>query len=188
MEQVLNLTRLVDDLLMIARAESGALRIVPQTVDIDDLIRSTVERVQSVSRAEQLELVTDIADDLPLVSCDPDRIVQVIMILLDNAINYAGDRIRVLIRCQMHERTLTISVEDNGRGIDADVLPFVFDRYFRAADARTGQGSGLGLAIAKAIIDAHKGEISASSIVGQGTRFVIELPTHGEPRGHYTSG
>ena len=188
LEQVLNLTRLVDDLLMIARAESGALRIVPQTVNIDDLIHSTVERVQSVSHAEQLELVTDIADDLPLVSCDPDRIAQVVMILLDNAINYAGDRIRVLIRCQMHERTLTISVEDNGRGIDADVLPFVFDRYFRAADARTGQGSGLGLAIAKAIIDAHKGEISASSIVGQGTRFVIELPTHGEPRGHYTSG
>lgn len=188
LEQVLNLTRLVDDLLMIARAESGALRIVPQTVDMADLIASTVEKVQTFGNAQHMELATDIAADLPLISCDPDRMAQIIMILLDNAINYAGDSIRVVVSCQSQDQRLILRVEDNGRGIDPDILPFIFDRYFRAADARTGQGSGLGLAIAKAIVDAHKGSITASSTPGQGTRFTIELPSNGGASGNYPIG
>ena len=188
LEQVLNLTRLVDDLLMIARAESGALRIVPQTVDMAELIGSTIDKVQSFSNSQPLALRTELADDLPLISCDPDRIAQVVMILLDNAINYAGEGVSVVIRCNRRGHALYLTVEDNGRGIDADILPFIFDRYFRAADARTGQGSGLGLAIAKAIVEAHKGSITATSAPEQGTRFTIELPTNGGASGNYSIG
>lgn len=183
LEQVLNLTRLVDDLLMIARAESGALRIIPQTLDIRVLIESTLEKIQSLDSARHLTLSSDVAEGLPLVSCDPDRISQVIMILLDNAINYAGEALRVHIHVERLGSSLSVQVSDNGRGIDADALPFIFDRYFRAADARSGQGSGLGLAIAKAIVDAHHGSISATSTVGKGTRFTIVLPINGEHRG-----
>ena len=183
LEQVLNLTRLVDDLLMIARAESGALRIVPRTLDIREVIESTLEKIQSLNGADTLSLSSEIAQSLPLISCDPDRIAQVLMILLDNAVNYGGETLQVNVRAERQGDAVLIRLSDNGRGIDADALPFIFDRYFRAADARSGQGSGLGLAIAKAIIDAHHGSINASSSPGEGTCFTIALPITGEHRG-----
>ena len=105
------------------------------------------------------------------------------MILLDNAVNYGGETLQVNVRAERQGDAVLIRLSDNGRGIDADALPFIFDRYFRAADARSGQGSGLGLAIAKAIIDAHHGSINASSSPGEGTCFTIALPITGEHRG-----
>ena len=174
---------LSNDLLMIARAESGALRIVPRTLDIREVIESTLEKIQSLNGADTLSLSSEIAQSLPLISCDPDRIAQVLMILLDNAVNYGGETLQVNVRAERQGDAVLIRLSDNGRGIDADALPFIFDRYFRAADARSGQGSGLGLAIAKAIIDAHHGSINASSSPGEGTCFTIALPITGEHRG-----
>lgn len=176
LEQSLGLSRLVDDLLLIARAESGQLRVLPKTVNVSEFLYDVTSRLESLMERKQANVVMDIEQGLPLVEFDPERIAQVILIILDNAFNYSDNGNNVSIRCYLDTPFLTITIEDEGEGIDADVLPYIFDRYFRGADTRTGQGAGLGLAIAKAIVVSHKGTIEAKSSKGTGSTFIIKLP------------
>lgn len=168
------LGRLVNDLLALARADSGQ-PVSRTTVELDRVVVDAV----SVMRRQAANVVLEVASLEPvIVSGDPDRLRQVLIILLENAIRYtpSGGRVWVSLRHQAQEALLEVG--DTGVGIGAAEIPHVFDRFYRADSARSrvAGGSGLGLAIAKWIAGAHDGRIEVESELGQGTVFRICLP------------
>ena len=176
LSQALSLSRLVDDLLMIARAESGNMRIIPKAVAVSEFICSTTAKLESLLEKNKVSLDIQVAEDLPVIAFDPERIAQAMMIILDNALQHAAQGSRIFITCNHESHYLKIAIRDEGEGINPEALPYIFDRYFRGSDTRTGRGAGLGLAIAKAIMVAHRGNIEVSSTLGQGSTFTLILP------------
>lgn len=185
---------LVNDLLLLARADaaatgapgSGAARLDDQmrgrreVVELDQLALDIFRHGRALLQARHIQGVQiGIANLEPeVVMADPGQLRQVLLILLDNAIKYtpSGGRIRVAVSRQ--GARAAISISDSGIGIELEVLPHIFDRFYRGDQARERDqhGSGLGLAIAKWIVDAHRGEIAVTSEPGKGSTFTILLP------------
>jgi heavy metal sensor kinase len=173
--------RLLDDLLLLARADTGvdtegAMLARREPVWLDAVAADAVRSAEALASGHLLELEAPRGVE---VTGDPDRLHQLIMILLDNAIRHtpAGGRIRVAVAAAP-DGMARLAVRDEGEGIAPEHLPHLFERFYRAdgARGRSSGGTGLGLAIAHAICRAHDGEISATSIPGQGATFVITLP------------
>jgi signal transduction histidine kinase len=170
--EVDRLTNLVDDLLLLARSDSGVIELRRESVDLSEVAGEALQRLRAQAQARGVELRLDAAP--AAVHGDPDRLRQLIAILIDNAIRHApsGSAVRVGIRGETHPG---FSVEDDGPGIRSEDLPHVFDRFWRAADAPAG-GTGLGLSIAAWIAEHHGGRISASNRPGGGALFEVQLP------------
>jgi signal transduction histidine kinase len=173
------LIRLVNDLLLLSRADSEALNLQREPVDLASLARETAERLAPRARAEGLTLQVEEEPRLPQVLADRDRIEQVLVNLLDNAVKYSheGGLIRVrLAACA--EGMVCVSVEDEGIGIPAVELEQIGERFYRADKARSRAqgGSGLGLAIARALVEAHGGRLWLESEEGRGTTATFTLP------------
>lgn len=169
-QEVDRLNAVISNLLDFARPK--APKMAP--CDVADLLRHVVTLIEGDAQAKALELTLDIDDALPPVSLDRDQITQVLLNLLLNAIHAtdAGGRIWLSAAQQPDARRLGITIADTGQGISPDVLPKIFDPFFSTKK----QGTGLGLAIAYMIVEQHHGELSAESVVGQGTTFHIHLP------------
>lgn len=171
------LIRLVNDLLVLARADAGALRLQPAPVDLGALARARVEHLSGLAAQQGVALHSEVAAPAP-VTADAARLTQVLDNLLDNAIRYSrsGDRVTVTVRPQ--DGGAACSVADTGPGIPAQHLPFIFDRFYRAEASRSRSlgGSGLGLAITRALILVHNGRIEAASVEGQGTTVTFWIP------------
>ena len=173
--------RLLDDLLLLARSDAGeGSRPFPISqkgaVSLDSIARDAVRSAGSLAQGQILELE---APRPVIVEGDPDRLRQLIMILLDNAIRHTspGGHVRVAV-ASGGDGTARIAVRDDGEGIAAEHLPHLFERFYRAdgARGRASGGTGLGLAIARAICRAHGGEIEVRSTPGQGATFIATLP------------
>jgi signal transduction histidine kinase len=177
------LSRLIDDLLMLARADAGERPIERRRVYLDDVVDDAVGAAQAVAARAGVGLAIDAFEEAP-VEGDATLLRQLVMILLDNAIKFTphGGRVRVAVwreagRC-------TLRVDDTGAGIPPEQLPHVFERFYRADPARTrgdadhpsSAGAGLGLAIARWIAEAHGATIELVSSVGQGTTATVDLP------------
>jgi len=172
--------RLVDDLHELALAEAGALVSHRTLVDLAELLETCRTAHLPAAEAAGIALVVE-TGALPAVLADPDRLRQAIGNLVTNALRATAAGGTVAIRGAAGDGRARITVEDTGHGIAPADLPRVFDRLWRADGSRhrgTG-GSGLGLAITREIVTAHRGTISAESVVSEGTRFVIELPAAG---------
>ncbi len=172
------LSRLVEDLLFLARAEAGALPLHYEDVDLDALLLEVLRQGQRLAAGKQQNLVLEHLEPLP-VRGDPDRLTQAILNLLSNAVQYtpAGGTIRVGLRREGDHAALWVS--DTGPGIPPEDLPHVFERFYRADRSRTRRGSsgfGLGLSIVRWIIEAHGGHVAVASKVGQGTTFTLYIP------------
>jgi signal transduction histidine kinase len=170
--------RLVLDLLDLARLDSGTANLKSEPVDITSLLNSVGERFGIQARMAGIEVWVE-ADELPLLRGDGDRLAQVLTNLVDNSIHHNGSGGRVTLAAHVEGERLIISVSDTGVGIPADVLPHIFDRFYRGDPSRTGgqdHGAGLGLAIAREIVIAHHGTITAQSEPGQGSTFTVRLP------------
>jgi PAS domain S-box-containing protein len=168
--------RLIGDLLDVARIESGTLSVNPAPVDIRALLDQALEPFAGPARARRIKLDVESAADLHPLIADHDRLVQVLSNLLGNALKFTPDGGRVSVRAGRAENGgVEIAVEDSGRGIPADELPRVFDRFWQG-DRASRRGAGLGLAICKGIVEAHGGRIRAESTPGQGTTVHISLP------------
>ncbi|MGE7621624.1 ATP-binding protein [Viridibacillus sp. NPDC096237] len=171
--------RLVTDLLDLARMESGHMRLYKDSVPITPVIERITQKFVQVAKEKQVNLTfnSTIEDTLHL-EMDEDRIEQVLTNLIDNAIRHTlvGGSVEVIVDRQLS--FARIQVKDNGAGIPADDLQYVFERFYKADKARTrGKGgTGLGLAIAKNIVEAHKGRITVESEVDKGTTFTFYLP------------
>ena len=169
--------RLVNDLLLLSRTDSEALNLRREPLDLPALAREVAAPLQN--RARQTALRIEAAPNLPRAWADPDRVAQVLLNLLDNALKYApqSNEVRVLLMPGA-ERTVLVQVVDRGPGIPAEALPRLGQRFYRAdkARARSQGGSGLGLAIARALVEAHGGQLWIESIEGQGATVSFTLP------------
>jgi two-component system, OmpR family, phosphate regulon sensor histidine kinase PhoR len=171
------MSRLTEDLLTLARVESGEQRFDIQPVPPAELLRDAVESFQEVARAHDMELlVEDFSEDE--VSADREAIHQVFSNLLDNAIKYAASSRRLVLGARPVDRGLEFYVRDFGPGISSEHLPRLFERFYRVDKARSREsgGTGLGLAIAKHIVLAHGGSIRAESELNHGSAFLFSLP------------
>lgn len=180
LEETRVLARVIDDLRILALAESGALALHREPTDVRGLIDDALAPFQAQAQAAGVTLETEAADTLPQADIDPVRIRQVFGNLVANALRYtsAGGRITVTAR-ELAGGRIAISVADTGSGIAANVLPHLFERFYRSADSR---GSGLGLPIARSLVTAHGGEISAASDgAGHGTTIEFSLPIAASP-------
>jgi signal transduction histidine kinase len=173
------LIRLVNDLLLLSRADSAALNLRRESKDVVGLVRATVDRLARQAEAKDLAVKVEARPDTPLVWIDPDRIEQVLVNLLDNAIKYSGPGASVAVKVSSGpDRSALVQVQDQGIGIPAEDLPSIGQRFYRADKARSRAegGVGLGLAIAQALVEAHGGRLWLESQEGFGTLVSFTLP------------
>ena len=176
--QAIHLSRLVEDLRILAQVEAGALQLHTATVDLPELLRDCVEAVRPRSETEGITLVLEAEDSLQGLELDSTRISQVVGNLLDNAIHHTPEGGKVTVSARPVSGAVEVSVSDTGPGIPQEELPRIFDRFYRtdpSRDRSTG-GAGLGLTIARRLVEAHGGAIEAQSVVGEGSRFIVRLP------------
>jgi len=181
------LSRLVDDLRELAQAEAGQLSFNLRPTDVGEVLQSTVANFEPAAEAKAIDLAAKVADRLPLVTADPDRLAQVLRNLLINALRHTPKGGQVTVSAAAVGGAVEIAVADNGEGIAPEDLPHVFDRFYRDDRSRSRAegsaglalrpGSGLGLAIVRAIVEAHGGQVRAASDgTGQGSTFSFTLP------------
>jgi signal transduction histidine kinase len=177
-DEVDHLTTMVDDLLLLARSDSGAVELERVPLDLGDVASTGAS---GLARLADERGVRMIVDPIPAeVEGDPARLRQLVAILVDNALRHAPAGSRVDVRVRTDGNDAVLVVEDEGPGIRPDDLPRVFDRFYRAAGA-PGGGTGLGLAIAAWIVERHGGWVAAANRESTGARFTVRLPLRHRP-------
>jgi histidine kinase len=177
-EETRRLTRLVEELRDLSRAEAGQVPVSASKINPRDPIRAAAERFEPAFAEQGLTLELEGAGAAPTVIADPERVVQVLSILLDNALRYSTPG-GVVIRVQQEGERAAISVRDSGAGLAAEDLPHVFERFYRVdrSRSRSSGGSGVGLTIGRAIAIAMGGDLRAESPgLGKGSTFTLLLP------------
>jgi histidine kinase len=173
------LQRLVSDLQELSRVEAGAFELDRKPVNVPDLLTATVERLKMQFEEKGVLLVVEIPDGLPQVQADEDRIGQVLLNLVGNAMQYTPSGGEVKIKATNQDDEISISVSDTGIGISPEHLEHLFTRFYRVdkSRSRAGGGSGIGLTIAKFLVEAHGGRIWAESAGPDlGSTFTFTLP------------
>ncbi|MEM6330170.1 MAG: ATP-binding protein [Planctomycetota bacterium] len=172
------LARFVDDLLDISSMEVGSLTIRRQNVDVERLLREAADKVRPLlaKKSQQFEVV--IPPKLGEMQLDKDKAAALIVNLLGNATKYTPEGGRVRFKAEAGDGALKLSIADTGVGIAPDELPRVFEKFFRSEDpaVRGEAGTGLGLSLAREIARLHGGDVTAESVVGEGSTFTITLP------------
>ncbi len=171
------LSRLVDDLLNLARADAGHVKLQRQDFYFNDLLMECCRSVQALAAAREIRLECQTAEDIPFRG-DEELLRRLVMNLLDNAIRYTPQGGQVSAALQADGGELKMEVRDTGMGIAPEAMPHVFERFYRADKARSRQdgGFGLGLAIVKWIAESHGGAVQVASQAGTGTMFTVRLP------------
>ena len=165
-------TRLITELLDISRLESGRLVLRRQLVDLQAVVASVLEKVKM--EYPELECTVAFPDPFPAVWADPDKVEQVLTNLVENACKYASPK-GMTLDGHLADDHVTVSVRDKGEGFPEHDLAKVFTKFFRRAETRPS-GSGLGLWISRGLVEAHGGQLEASSVPGQGSTFRFTLP------------
>jgi len=177
------LQRLVSDLQELSRVESGAVPLVFSPLDISGLINSVTRRLKPQFSEKNVSLEVGMSDSLPLVKADQDRLSQVLINLLGNALQYTPEEGTVTLSVHREEDIIFVRITDTGIGIPPEHIPHLFTRFYRVdkSRSRAGGGSGIGLTIAKSIVESHGGRIWAeSSGPGTGSTFSFTLPAVGK--------
>ncbi len=171
------MSRIIDDLLILSRLESSAVSLVSATVDMRELIGSIVKGCLKGAQDKAITIKAELPDVLPPVMGDRDRLEQVVVNLIDNAIKYTPSGGEVTITAEGHEGEVRVDVSDTGIGIPADDISRIFERFYRVDKARSRAlgGTGLGLAIVKHIIQGHNGRLDVRSELGEGSTFSFFL-------------
>ncbi len=176
-QEVRRLTGLTSNLLLLSRLESGIpLRLEPTNIGV--VIEEAVAGLLRVAQAKGIELSIQSLPRLPRIPADRDRIKQVFINLLDNAVKYCPEGSKVQVRLETDGESMIVEVADNGPGISQEDLPHIFEKMYRVEKEQTRavEGSGLGLSIVKRIVELHGGQIAVESTVGEGTAFMVRLP------------
>jgi signal transduction histidine kinase len=183
-EETALLSRLVDDLQELALADAGELKLVRQPESIYQLVEQSVKAVQVTATEQGLEITTALAADLPLVDIDYHRIIEVLHNLLTNSIKHTPSGGKINVQAEQSGQFVRVSVTDNGEGIPAADVPYLFERFYRVDKSRTrnGGGSGLGLTITKRLVEAHGGTIGVQSELGKGSSFFFTVPVDSLPQ------
>ena len=174
------LSGLVTDLLTLARADAGQERLMLSSLKLDELVNQVARQFAPLAEAREIGLRVD-ACQPTMVLGDSARLLQLLVILVDNSLKHTPPGGSISLRCQSLKGSSrlpsVLTVADTGPGIAPEHLPHLFERFYRVDPARAHDGgAGLGLAIAQWIVTAHGGKISVSSRVGGGTTFTVQLP------------
>jgi two-component system phosphate regulon sensor histidine kinase PhoR len=170
------LTQMVSELTQLSRIETGKAELRMEPVNINLLIEDAITQLNPLAEKQQVDLFKELFTELPLVQVDKERIKQAIINLVHNAIKFNSPGGKVIISTKSDRASVIVSVSDTGMGIPKEDLPHVFERFYKADEARTSGGSGLGLAIAKHTVQAHGGDIRVQSEEGKGSTFSFSLP------------
>ena len=174
-----HLAHLVDDLLDLSAVTSGKIRVDPEETDICEIVEAALDILQPVAKAKGVQLRKEFSTPDCLVFGDPHRLQQVFWHLISNAIKFTPRGGLALVTLRSEGQDCEISVTDTGTGIASDVLPFVFDRFWRGdtSPEQRFSGLGLGLALAKRLVELHGGTVTATSAgPNQGSTFTVVLP------------
>jgi signal transduction histidine kinase len=163
---------MVRDLVEVVALESGQLRLAPADVDVGTMVQAVREGLAETPALERVRVA--LPPGLPQVRADRQRVERVLWNLVSNALKYSPGAVTVGARA--HDRRVVLSVRDEGPGIAREDLPRIFDKYYRAAAARSQDGLGLGLYISRLVVEAHGGRIWAESEAGKGSTFHVALP------------
>ncbi|MER2996040.1 sensor histidine kinase [Pontibacter populi] len=173
------LTRLITQVLDLERFDSGKQRLHLQPLQIKDVISESVDALKQLVQEKNIDLVVDVQQNLPDVLGDRDRLIQVMVNLISNAIKFCNpEQGRIIVSGYFIDGDVKVNVADNGKGIAPDMQKQIFDKFYQAHNQNLlkPEGSGLGLAISKRIIETHQGRIWVESEPGKGSRFSFVLP------------
>jgi two-component system, OmpR family, phosphate regulon sensor histidine kinase PhoR len=178
------LDKLVQDLLTLNQMESGVVKFHFETFDLKDLIHEVIEDLEhkAAKRDMLIRFFYDKEKSFKTIA-DKEKIFRVCQNLISNALKYNNDGGEVEVHLKTHKNQITVEVKDNGKGIPAEDLKRIFERFYRVEKSRSRErgGTGLGLAIVKHILEGHKSKISVSSTLGKGSIFSFELPLEKSP-------
>lgn len=191
-EEIRRITKIVDELLTIARLESGQLAMQKHPVRLDELLLDAVSKTSAYASRRSINIHFEVHDhssgesEEVYILGDEDKLLSVFINLLDNAIKYSNDNTTIRVSLTVAAGMAAIDIIDRGIGIDSEDLPHVFDRFYRADKSRSSEGArrgtGLGLSISRYLVEAHGGSISVASTKGSGTTVSVRLPIH-QPAG-----
>lgn len=178
-DEAQHLSRLIDDLRTLSLADAGELPLNRRPVDPQALLEQAALAYMPQAQRQGVAIELKASSDLPEAEADPGRIEQVLDNLVSNALRYTPAGGRVILSAEADGDSVFLRVQDNGAGIHPEELPYIFERFYRADKSRQryAKESGLGLAIAKSIVEAHGGSVSVESTLGEGTTFVVALPS-----------
>jgi PAS domain S-box-containing protein len=172
-----NMNSRIDELLDLAKGEIGMLQLKVETLDASQLLREVAEYVSPVASSRGQSLILELPDSLPLVKADKVRLRQIVLNLLNNALNYTPEGGRIILRAGQKYADLIVEVADNGPGIAEEEQQHMFEPYHRMEVAGERlSGLGLGLTLCKTLVDLHGGQIWVKSSVGEGSTFSFSLP------------
>jgi two-component system OmpR family sensor kinase/two-component system sensor histidine kinase BaeS len=180
-DKTILLSRLVEDLRNLAMADAGQLPLDRKPTDLAALASSTVAGFQPHAEIKSVDLVVEVEEPLPLANIDPQRIDQVLVNLVSNALRYTPSGGKVTIHLSSSDpKKVEVRVIDTGQGIPAEAFQNIFERFYRVDKSRArgvdGHGTGLGLAVVRSLVEAHGGQISIADSGSQGTTFLFTLP------------
>jgi signal transduction histidine kinase len=172
-----HLTTLVDDLLLISRADAGQFRLNIGQAHAAPIIKAALEEVELLAADAGVQVVVRVAPDVPPFAGDELRLKQVVRNLLTNAIKFTPRDGRIVVSASRRGQQVELAVRDTGCGMAPEHLPLIFDRFYQVARGPgAGRGQGLGLAIARTIVELHQGNIEVESRPGEGSLFMVVLP------------
>ncbi|RBP44078.1 sensor histidine kinase [Garciella nitratireducens] len=176
-EETLRMKKLIDDLLFLARIDSGENPIQWEKIDLSFLIQDVNEKLIPLASNKKIQIIGDIEENV-IIQGDSNKLRQLLVILLDNAIKYSPPNTIILVKGTVNKHDVKIEVIDQGIGMKQEDVKRVFDRFYRSDKARSREqgGTGLGLSIAKWIVDMHRGKINIESNLGEGTKVIVQLP------------
>lgn len=170
------LSKLVSNLLLLARSDSNQIEMDKKTFELDKLLEEIVAPYKEIASYQEKEMLLKVESDVSFMG-DRERIHQMMVILLDNAMKYTNEGGHIQIDCTQTSSSIRIQVKDNGIGVKEEDIPKLFDRFYQGDKARsTSEGAGLGLSIANWIVEKHYGKISVESKWGDGTCFEVIFP------------
>jgi signal transduction histidine kinase len=182
-EEFKKLTHIVEGLFTLSVADAGQLRLTPEPLYLDEVLEEACALVKSRAETKKISIVRELKPDVPYTG-DEAFLRQLFLIFLDNAIKYSGSGTAIKVRLEQDDQAIKVHFEDQGTGISADHVPFIFERFYRAGSSNNGgphQSGGLGLAIANALVDVLGGSIDCQSTPGRGSTFTVILPTNTLP-------
>lgn len=176
-EETLRMKKLIDDLLFLARIDSGENPIQWEKIDLSFLIQDVNEKLIPLASNKKIQIIGDIEENV-IIQGDSNKLRQLLVILLDNAIKYSPPNTIILVKGTVNKHDVKIEVIDQGIGMKQEDVKRIFDRFYRSDKARSREqgGTGLGLSIAKWIVDMHRGKINIESNLGEGTKVIVQLP------------
>jgi heavy metal sensor kinase len=171
-------TRLVEDLLLLARSDAGLPSLPLERMELTPLVRDVCQQGRVLAEARQLQISTEIPDEPVYVEANDPALRRMLLLLVDNAVKYTPSGGRITLSVDCGSAGATVAVRDTGIGIPETALPHVFERFYRVDESRNRDagGTGLGLSIAKWIAERHHASLEAESVVGEGSVFRIRFP------------